>query len=445
MLLGAVNATFDDDLDMDKFQAINAALDTSGLQKSNTLSYSGGFRRGSSSFETNSNTIPTVSNDGRPSPEISRETPILEIPRNNLLLANQFSDSGHSSSSPWSSAIMSAANPISSHSSLEARIIRKAVTNNLQPVDNRSEDIDTGINSVPSDASDGFSLHDTIPTSLTLTRVREIAIKHIVREFTKDAELAVLFSDALARMPKDRFIRNNQRLLKSYFMNFRTQDKTVQERQAIRLLRGSEQRKSLAEETCIVLDTSQDLTKVERDALQEIDRLLEPAPDDAALLPDDDSDIQSHSGDDGDDTDESFTASLSNLERLVTFLMSGPPFLTYKSSLRDMLAKPKEIKIRSEEEALQINESSPQLVEKANLELGSNPDIEAESQAIAEMREGTPILDTTIDADQVINNSASRHCADHPEMIRPSKAAILDHENGYRILWRCVSIPNTAN
>lgn len=107
-----------------------------------------------------------------------------------------------------------------------------------------------------------------------------------MREFTKDAELAALYSDALARMSKDRFTRNHQRLLKSYFMKFRSQEKTVQERQAIRLLRGPEQRKSLAEQTCTVLDSSPDLSKLEREALQEIDRLLEPAPDD-------DSDIQS--------------------------------------------------------------------------------------------------------------------------------------------------------
>jgi hypothetical protein len=148
-----------------------------------------------------------------------------DMPGINSPVVDQFSDSDHSSRSPRSSTMMSVMNPVSSKSSVEPRPIRKLIMDNLQSLENRIQDIETGIESVPSEASDGISRQDAIPSTFTLTKVREIAIKHIVREFTKDAELAVLYSDALARMSKDRFIRNHQRLLKSYFMKFRSQEK----------------------------------------------------------------------------------------------------------------------------------------------------------------------------------------------------------------------------
>ena len=80
-----------------------------------------------------------------------------DMPGINSPVVDQFSDSDHSSRSPRSSTMMSVMNPVSSKSSVEPRPIRKLTMDNLQSLENRIQDIETEIESVPSEASDGFS------------------------------------------------------------------------------------------------------------------------------------------------------------------------------------------------------------------------------------------------------------------------------------------------
>lgn len=93
--------------------------------------------------------------------------------------------------------------------------------------------INADIESVSSADSGLFSTNDATPSNSTLAKVRDVAIKYLIRKFTEDAELSALYKHALAKMPINRFVCNLERLLKMYFILLGTQDKTSKERQAI--------------------------------------------------------------------------------------------------------------------------------------------------------------------------------------------------------------------
>ncbi|KAF2184514.1 hypothetical protein K469DRAFT_175914 [Zopfia rhizophila CBS 207.26] len=225
-----------------------------------------------------------------------------------------------------------------------------AANSRRHPIPELPDIVDQDVTSVASADSELFSTNDMISSNSTLSRIREVAIKYLVQEFTTDVELTALYKLAIAKMPLDRFVRNHERLLRMYFIQLGSHEKTSKERLAIRVLRGRTERNMMAQETCRLLALPDPLPS-ETTTLQEIDRLLvSPVPFDVEKRRADKVDVaapvassseQDDKGDDsenfGNDVDENLTSSLSNLHDLVQFLMGGEPFRTYKEGLREFV------------------------------------------------------------------------------------------------------------
>jgi hypothetical protein len=104
------------------------------------------------------------------------------------------------------------------------------------------------ISSVASVEDDIFSTAGSTSTNSTVSSVRFTVIELIISKFVEDSELSYLYEEAVKRMGNARFVRNQRRLLKKFFLDLRAQTQNHLHEEAIRILRGRAERTSMAEQ-----------------------------------------------------------------------------------------------------------------------------------------------------------------------------------------------------
>jgi hypothetical protein len=85
-------------------------------------------------------------------------------------------------------------------------------------------------------------------TNSTVSSVRFTVIELIISKFVEDSELSSLYAEAVKRMGNARFVRNQRRLLKKFFLDLRSRTQNLLQEEAIRILRGRAERTSMAEQ-----------------------------------------------------------------------------------------------------------------------------------------------------------------------------------------------------
>ena len=104
------------------------------------------------------------------------------------------------------------------------------------------------ISSVASVEDDIFSTTGSACTNSTVSSVRSTVIELIICKFVEDSELSSLYAEAVKRMGNARFVRNQRRLLKKFFLDLRSRTQNLLQEEAIRILRGRAERTSMAEQ-----------------------------------------------------------------------------------------------------------------------------------------------------------------------------------------------------
>jgi hypothetical protein len=131
------------------------------------------------------------------------------------------------------------------------------------------------------------SSFSTTPVEISkpsLVSVRGEAIEYLAEVFGRDNELSNLFQEARKRHGIDEVARKFMPLLRQYFMDLGSETQTLQQKQAVRFLRGREQRIRMTEIVCgpeepPTQDSRGAMKAVQTqkvDALLNLNRLLEP-------------------------------------------------------------------------------------------------------------------------------------------------------------------------
>jgi hypothetical protein len=195
---------------------------------------------------------------------------------------------------------------------------------------------------------DVFSSADSISTNSTVSSIRVTVIELIVGKFFEDEELCTLYEEAIKRMPNEKFVRNQRRLLKNFFLDLRPHTKTPIQEQAIRILRGRRERTSIAEEIWSIVNPSNasrhaqmaNLLAQKPDKQSQLDRLLGAHGNNAVEIVDNKPDASSEESE-GSDSEESGFADeetkYPNVDIAMEFLVGGAPFKQYKLNLRAFL------------------------------------------------------------------------------------------------------------
>lgn len=187
---------------------------------------------------------------------------------------------------------------------------------------------------------------------------RQAAVDYIVTEFTSDPELFALYRDGSQRMGEAKFVRNHRRLLKTLFLDLRSEGHIPSQKLAVEFLRSRRKRDLISKRIRNLVTPSDstvrekiELMQQEKDKylllnrfLVERDFTVRPAPTDTAHKI---SDIASEGIEDSDDddynsNDESEAGmqednALSKLKATAEFLTSGRPFSLYKENLHAFL------------------------------------------------------------------------------------------------------------
>lgn len=92
-----------------------------------------------------------------------------------------------------------------------------------------------------------------------------------------DEELSALYEEAVRRMGNDRFVRNQRRLLKKFFIDLKAQARTNIQREAIKVLRGRHERTSIADQIWSIINPSNPARREKMAALgkQKVDKRLQ--------------------------------------------------------------------------------------------------------------------------------------------------------------------------
>ena len=219
-----------------------------------------------------------------------------------------------------------------------------------------------------------ISLNDDIHSlaeSTSAVEERRVAASYIVQKLTDDPELLVLYQDAIRKTNEARFIRNNRRLLKRYFLDLQTEGQTASQKLAISFLRSRIERTRISAQIFHLMAPSDGLAREKiniilgekKDELLLLNRLLSDKDSEAHLsrtnepvdMPvdfkgqqeEDVSDIYDYDYEDSDD--ESFEWNdddvrgakeendLSDLESAAQFLTSSRAFTLYKDNFRNFL------------------------------------------------------------------------------------------------------------
>lgn len=205
---------------------------------------------------------------------------------------------------------------------------------------------ESDLESIASIEDDIFSTASSVSTNLTVSSIRFNVIELIVSKFIEDQELSALYDEAIQRMTNERFVRNQRRLLKKFFLDLRPYTKTPIEQQAIRILRGKRERSSIAETIWSILNPSNKSRHAQMAALlaqkpdkqSQLDRLL--AGDNSVDVINKEPDNVSEDSE-GSDSEESGTGdeedTYPNVEMATEFIIGGTPFKQYKYNLRGFL------------------------------------------------------------------------------------------------------------
>lgn len=101
-------------------------------------------------------------------------------------------------------------------------------------VEECSQSISSVADSIGSAISDGGSLG-------------QAGVNYVVAKFTQsDPELLALYTEASQRLTKDRFIDNNRRLLKMFYLDFVRQEQTPSQREAVAFFRSRRRRAEIS-------------------------------------------------------------------------------------------------------------------------------------------------------------------------------------------------------
>lgn len=225
-----------------------------------------------------------------------------------------------------------------------------AIEDESKEEDGSGPDTPSEIRSIASIDDDIFSTTGSMSTSTTVSSIRFTVIELIVSRFIADAELSYLFEEAVRRMGNARFVRNQRRLLKKFFLDLRSQAQNSLEREAIRFLRGRVERTSIAEQVWSIINPSNPSRQADMAALKDqkvdkktqLERLLGPQADDEMEIPDLET-ASSLSG--GSETgselsnflDDFYETKYPNIDLATGFLLGGAPFQQYKLNFRVFL------------------------------------------------------------------------------------------------------------
>ncbi|KAF8860775.1 hypothetical protein BDZ45DRAFT_724295 [Acephala macrosclerotiorum] len=215
-------------------------------------------------------------------------------------------------------------------------------------------EIDSDLESIASVEGDIFSTAGSFSTNSSVSSIRFTVIELIVSKFVEDKELSTLYEEAIKRMPNDRFVRNQRRLLKKFFQDLRPYAKTTLQEQAIRILRGRRERTSIAEQIWSIINPSNASRHAQIAALRtqkpdkqsQLDRLLGGGASDATEPTDElrmaivEQDTLSEVSEGSDSEGSGFAnedTKYPNVAIATEFLVGGTPFKQYKLNLKDFL------------------------------------------------------------------------------------------------------------
>ena len=203
------------------------------------------------------------------------------------------------------------------------------------------------IESVSSDDAEIFSTSGSVSTNTTISSMRLTAIECIVGRFLDDLELRSMFEDAMRRMDRERFVRNQRRLLKQFYINLRPLAWTPLQQQAVKILRGRAERTSIADRIFTAVSPSSPsksadlaaLKSLSPDKRSQLERLLEPMTGQTFYDWEDERSSQGYEDSDDSDSDQSNFADIKypNAGLATEFVVEGDPYKKYKDSLRNFL------------------------------------------------------------------------------------------------------------
>lgn len=88
------------------------------------------------------------------------------------------------------------------------------------------------------------SIGSAVSTGGSLGRA---GVNYVVAKFTQsDPELLALYTEASQRLTKDRFVENNRRLLKKFYLDFAREEQTPSQREAVAFLRSRRRRAEIS-------------------------------------------------------------------------------------------------------------------------------------------------------------------------------------------------------
>ncbi|KAH8782071.1 hypothetical protein BGZ57DRAFT_926059 [Hyaloscypha finlandica] len=211
------------------------------------------------------------------------------------------------------------------------------------------------VKSIPDD------IESLVESNSGMANYRQAAVNYIVKMFTSDPELLALYQEATQSMDEAKFVRNHRRLLKTFFLDLRSEGRSPSQTLAVGFLRSRNKRihissairnlvmpsdSTVGEKINIVLEQ-------EKDNLFLLDRLLNERDSAAQQTPTNtsdeisDADIASEVSENSDDDDDRSSDesepeiqednALSKLEATAEFLTCGRSFSLYKENLRGFL------------------------------------------------------------------------------------------------------------
>jgi hypothetical protein len=213
-------------------------------------------------------------------------------------------------------------------------------------------------------ASIGEDISSMIMSDSASSGVRDAAGDYLVGKFTDDEELRNLYQEAIQQLSEERFIRNNRRLLKQYFLDLNGEKKTPPQRLAVRFLRSRTERTRISNKICRFFSPSEVTLPDQMDVQLKEERLKSYLANQRLIqegtaigasttatdfIPntmeenDTTSEISESSNEFPDTEDEEGSEETSSglvhgeLEAAARFLTSGCPFNSYKERLRNFL------------------------------------------------------------------------------------------------------------
>ena len=210
-------------------------------------------------------------------------------------------------------------------------------------------DNNTDVESIVS--TDDISQAETIASMVAYQQAATDIIKEALMG---DDELSETYQEALERVGRDRFLRNNCKLLQRLSKDLKTSPLLPSEHMAIRFLGGHRGSQLICTAIChdlagveighqkqLQLDPNEDKKTMLNRFLDNMDSAEQSGGFDMTqVLPkyENDNDDATGSDDEGDKDFEEH--GIETLEATVKFLVSGPPFQVYKQRLREWLHPP---------------------------------------------------------------------------------------------------------